>query len=138
MANYASKHLKLELADSGDVLRDISSFVRSFNGIDIESMTQEGHAFLDTWVTNLFTGMSKVNAMTLEGFYNDAANTPVSLYARGASRRFQITWDAGGGPAARVTLLTVLMQKFTRTPVLGELTKFSLTLLPASSVTTDS
>lgn len=123
MANYGSSSLVIELSDSGDTLRDISQQVRTVNGVDIENMTTESHGFGDSWVENLWTGMSKIADITLEGFYNDASNTPATLYARGATRRIKFTW---GG--SKTTEVPVIMSKFSRDPKLGDLTHYKLTL----------
>jgi hypothetical protein len=130
MANYSSQNVVIELKDSGGTYRDISQHVRTCNGIDIENLTTETHAFGDSWIENSWTGMSKVNDITLEGIYDDAANTPATLYSRGASRDFRITW--GGG---KQTYLTTIMAKFSRDPKLGELTHYKMVLKPASSLT---
>lgn len=134
MAKYASKDTVIKLSDGvgGGVgtLQDISQHVRSINGIEIESLSQESHAFGDSWVEVLGTGMSKVNPITIEGFYDDSANTPATLWGRGETRNLEVTY--GGGKKSTVN---VVMQKFSRTPVLGEITKYSMTLLPSGPQT---
>jgi hypothetical protein len=130
MSNYASKDLKIELADASDVLVDISAAVRQINGFEVEAMTQESHGFGKSWVENLFNGMSKASPVQIDGFYDDAANTPSTLWVRGATRRFKLTY---GG--TKTSLVSVIMQKFNRNPVNGSLTNFSMTLLPTGAVT---
>jgi hypothetical protein len=129
MANYGSKDTIIELTDASAVYHDISAHVRTFNGIDVENLTQEVHGFGETWVKNLWTGMSKVNDITFEGFYSDTTNTPAQLYARGALRSLRVTW--GGG---KTTTTDVIMSKFSRDPKLGELTHYKMVLKPASDL----
>jgi len=123
MSKYGSNSLKLELSDATDVLVDISHEVRTFNGIEIENLTTESHGFGDSWVENTWTGMKKLADITLEGFYDDASNTPVALYAAGALRRLKVTW--GGGKSTEVP---VMMAKFDRDPKLGDLTHYKIML----------
>jgi hypothetical protein len=129
MSVFGSKDLIIEVTDASAVYHDISVHVRTVSGIDVENMTQEVHGFGDTWVKNLWTGMSKVNDITLEGFYNDTTDTPAMLYARGALRSIRFTW--GGG---KTTTTDVIMSKFSRDPKLGELTHYKMTLKPASDL----
>jgi hypothetical protein len=127
MPRYGSKDLIIELTDASAVYQDISVHVRTVSGFDVENLTQEVHGFGQTWVTNLWTGMSKVADITLEGFYDDTTGTPATLYARGALRSLRFTW--GGGAT---TTTDVILAKFSRDPKLGELTHYKLTLKPAS------
>jgi hypothetical protein len=129
MAQHGSIDTIIELTDASAVYHDISVHVRTFNGIDVENLTQEVHGFGQSWVTNLWTGMSKVNDITFEGFYNDTTGTPAQLYARGALRSLRVTW--GGGKTSTVD---VIMSKFSRDPKLGELTHYKLVLKPASDM----
>jgi hypothetical protein len=130
MANYASKDTLIELTDGADALKDISAAVRTINGITIEALTQESNGFGKTWLESLTTGMAKVDPIQIDGFYDDAANTPSTLWARGASRRLRVTY--GGGKS---TTVPVIMQKFSRNPINGSLTSFSMTLLPSGAPT---
>ena len=127
---YGSKDTILELTDASAVYHDISAQVRTFNGVDVENLTQEVHGFGETWVKSLWTGMSKVNDITFEGFYNDTTDTPAQLYARGALRSLRVTW--GGG---KTTTTDVIMAKFSRDPKLGELTHYKMTLKTSGAPT---
>ena len=133
MAEYGSKDLVIEFSDSGDTLHDITNDVREVNGVEIEALLQESHGFGKQWVEQAFTGMSKVNPVTMKGFYNDKANGVDALWnAKGATRRIKFTW---GG--AKTTEFQVLIQKYNRQPVNGQLTDAMVTLAPSGSVSED-
>jgi hypothetical protein len=130
MANYGSKDLLIELQDAGAVYRDITQYVRSLNDVEIEALIEQSHSFGDAWAEFLYTGFAKANAITLQGIYDDAANTPYALFVRGASRNLRITW--GGG---HQTVFPSLMQKWARGPQLEKAHTYKLTLQPTGAPT---
>jgi hypothetical protein len=132
MAQYGSNNLKVEFADSGATLRDMSSYVRTINGFDVQAILVEGHTFGDTWVKSLFTNIKKAADVVMGGYYNDAASTgPDAVFnAVGASRELKLTW---GG--TKTSDCTSLILNYKRLPVLNDLTKFEVTVRPSGTVT---
>jgi len=129
MANYGSKDLTITLTDAGAVARDITQYVRTFNGLTIEALLEQMHAYGDQWEEWLFAGFKKAGALEIAGIYDDAANTPYALWSAGATRQMVITW--GGG---RTSTFSVLMQKWHRGPELEKAHKYSMTLQPSGAV----
>lgn len=141
MANYSSVNLKLELKDSGGTYRDISNFVRASTLLEIEAMLEESHAYGDDWQEFLSTGFNKWSPFTIDGHYDDASNTPSSLWSKGATRLMKITWDATpasgapSAPAARTTIISVIMTKYKRTVNMEKLHTYTMTLQPVGPPT---
>jgi len=130
MSNYGSKDLKIELADAGAVLRDISQLVRAVNGASIEALVQDSHAFGDSWGEVLYTGFAKMGAVVLDGLYDDGANTPDALWSRGATRQLKFTWGS-----TKTTSFNVVMTKYDRSPEIEKAHKYQMTLTPTGAVT---
>lgn len=131
MPKYSSVDFKIEISDETGQLIDLSSYIDTVNELNIEALLQEGHAFGDAWVKQLFTGVKQGQAVTAEGFYDDAAGGPNEvLNALGDTRNVVLTW---GG--ANKSTFSVIITNYSRKPVRGELTKFSSTLTPTGEIT---
>ena len=94
MATYGYPDLKIEVDDSGSQARDVSAYVTSINGANIETILQEITAAGDdqeAWVDVVF---KRMEPLTLAGPHDDAA---LSLFA--------ITRDALGD--TRTVLITI-------------------------------
>lgn len=130
MATYGSNSIVIELKDSGGTYRDISVFVNKVSDVAVEAMTDDVHGFGEAWKRMVYSGSNQLSTITIEGVYDDGTNTPYALWTLGATRLFRVTW--GGG---HTTTLSVIMSKFTRSPVQDKVTTFKMELQPASSVT---
>ena len=94
MATDGFPDRKIEVDESGPQARDVSAYVTSINGANSETILQEITAAGDdqeAWVDVVF---QRMEALTLAGPHNDAAN---SLFA--------ITRDALG--STRTVLITI-------------------------------
>jgi hypothetical protein len=117
-------------------MHDLSQYIREVGGVNIEALTQESHAFGDAWVEHLYTGVRRVNEITLSGYYDDAAATgPHALFGQtsdiGAER--EIEFDFG---SSDIVHFDYLLASYNRMPVVGELTRFEATIRPTGAVTT--
>lgn len=134
MTQYGSNQIALQFDDSGGTLRTISNYIRTFNGIELEAIIQESHAFGDAWFESVATGVKKGSDITLEGYYDDAGtdgpNLLFNAVGNTVTRTFTATW--GGGKS---TSFECVIVKYARQPVLNELTKFQVTLRPTGLVT---
>lgn len=130
MSTYGSNSFVIELKDSGGTYRDISVFVNKVSDVTVEALTDDVHGFGEAWKRMVYSGSNQLATITLEGVYDDGANTPYALWALGATRLLRFTW---GG--SHTTVMSVIMSKFTRAPVLDKVTTFKMELQPASSVT---
>ncbi len=137
MANYGSNSLtfKIDLADAGSLV-NISNFVRSINGFEVERLLTESTAFGDSWVEHLQTGLRRGNDIEIGGFYDDtaAASGPEGLnigaVTHAVTRTVEITW---GG--SKTSTFEVWIQKYARTPSVGNLTEWRAVLRPSGTVT---
>ncbi|MCG3168182.1 MAG: hypothetical protein POELPBGB_03982 [Bacteroidia bacterium] len=137
MANYGSNSLtfKIDLADAGSLV-NISNFVRTINNFEIERLLTESTAFGDAWVEHLQTGLRRGNDIEIGGFYDDtaAASGPEGLnigaVTHAVTRTVEITW---GG--SKTSTFEAWIQKYTRTPSVGNLTEWRAVLRPSGAVT---
>jgi len=137
MANYGSANLvfKVDLADGG-ALVNISNFLRTINGFEVERLLTESTAFGDSWVEHLQTGLRRGNDIEIGGFYDDtaAASGPeglnIAAVTHAVTRTVEITW---GG--TKTSTFEVWIQKYSRKPSVGNLTEWSAVLRPSGAVT---
>ncbi len=123
----------------GGTGRAITNSVLTMSGVKIEAPLQLSHAFGDTWEESTPTGMRKVPAITLTGFFDDTATTgPHTVLRVGAS-------DADPQASTR-TLVVVFGNSVTFTvetfllsyEVLGKngnLTEYAAVIQPTGSAT---
>ena len=76
----AGKHGSSEITISyddgpGGTLRAVTNFILTMGAIKITANTQPSHAYGDSWEEVLPTGMSKVDALTLTGYWDDTLTT---------------------------------------------------------------
>lgn len=73
---HSSSEITIGYDDSpGGTLRQIENSVLTMSGIKIEAPNQLTHAYGDSWEESTPTGMRKVPAITLTGFFDDTATT---------------------------------------------------------------
>lgn len=132
MARYGSKDLKIEVDNSGGSLVDISDYVTTIGGFSVEAILEEGTAFSDTWVEQLFTGNKQSPAITLGGFYDDTASTgpDVILNSVGDTRSLKITLGS-----TKSYSVEAIITSYSWAPAVKTLTKFSCVLTPTGTVT---
>lgn len=134
MAQYGSNSITISFDDSGGSLRDMSNYIREFNGVTLEAILAESQAFGDSWFEAVATGMKKVEDITIGGYYDDTASTGPNVVFNAVgnttTRTLTVAW--GGGKS---TSVETVIQKYGRIPVLNDLTKFSVTVRPTGLVT---
>lgn len=131
MAKYGSNVLQIDVDDSGGTPRNMSDFITEMNGLNITGLTEESHAFLDSWVENLFTGVNRADDITFGGFFDDVALGPDAVFINSTViRTVQFTW---GG--TKTSSFECLISSYKRQGVRGELTKFEVVLKPSGTVT---
>lgn len=132
MAKYGSDDVVIEVDNSGGTLVDLSQYIDTINEINISAMLQESHAFGDSWVEQLYTGVKMTAPITIEGFYDDTSSTGPNavLNSLGDTRTFKITYGS-----TKTTSVESVITSYVRRPVRGELTRFTCTLTPTGAVT---
>lgn len=132
MATYGYPDLKIEVDDSGSAARDVSKYVTSINGANIETILQEITAAGDdqeAWVDVVF---QRMEALTLAGPHDDTA---LGLFA--------ITRDAlGSTRTVKITIggsVTISAEMIIQTNNIGFSLKakheYSVTLQPTGAIT---
>ncbi len=125
----------------GGSLRAITPYVTAIGGIKITAATQVTTAFGDTWTKNSPTGVKKVEAVQISGFFDDTATvgphvvflTPDTTIYDGTtttSRTFTIVV----GNSKTFTVETLLTD-YSVMGKNGNLTEYQATLLPTGTGT---
>ena len=128
MAKYGSDDVGISIAS-----QNLSGYIDTFNGLEIEAMLQESHAFGDSWVEQLFSGVRRGNEFTVEGFYDDDAAGPDATLGGtviGTAVAVVVTW---GG--SKTSTFSALVRAYRRLPSRGESTRFGATLVPSGAIT---
>lgn len=132
MAQYGQDALRIEVDNSAGSLVNLSPYIDTINDVEVQALLQQTDTFGDAWVEQAFTGVRRMQPVTLEGTYDDTATTgpDAVLNALGATRTLKITW---GG--TKTTTVEVVITSYVRRPTRGELTRFACTLTPTGAVT---
>ena len=139
MALYGTDDISVVMDSTAGTTVNISQSVLSISGFDVEAMLEESHTMGDSWVENAYTGLRKANEITLEGFYDDDADTGTAfmwndpgntLTSGGGTRTLAFTW---GG--TKISTVEVWIKSFKKLPSRGVLTKAQVVLTPSGAVT---
>ena len=132
MAKYGPDDFAISVDDSGGTPVVMDPYVDELDGMDIEAIIEESHAFVATWVENLYSGIRKGNPFTVGGFYDDTATTgpDVIFNALGNTRTVKLTW---GG--SKTTSFECIITKYVRTPGRNLSSRYSVTFTPTGAVT---
>lgn len=134
MAQYSSASVVISIKDNGGSSQTFTAYVRSIGNVSIEAIIQEATAFGMTWATYVSTGIKKMAAITLGGFYDTAATSgPDVLFAshEGDTRTGCVITYGG----SKTTTFDAIIQKYERMPKLGAMTEYQVTLQPTGTVT---
>lgn len=113
---------------------DLGPYITEFNGLEILAETEETHGMGAGWVAHGPTGLKRVSPITISGFYDDvAASGPHAIFGQttdiGAERNIKINF----GTTDAYPKVDVIVKRYSRRPVRGELTKFEVELLPTGT-----
>ena len=107
-------------------------FVDTLDGLAIEAIIEDSHTFGDTFTEQLYSGLRRGQAFTIEGFYNDAANSVDALFAGNEGNTFAIVMTWG---STKTSTFSALLQTWTRTPVREGTTRYAATFMPTGVIT---
>ena len=140
MAYSTPAGIKIEYDQTaGGTLVEIQSYIQTFNGVDIEQVLEEIHAFGDSWEEHLPVGIGKVGDITLGGLYDSAASpAPDALFGNripenpntGQTRTLKITWTG-----TKTTSVTAFVTSYKTTLAAEKLHVFTVQLQPSGTVT---
>lgn len=127
MANYTGADTIISFDAPDTSLKDISAYVTDISGISIEAVLEETHTFGDSWVESMAAGLRKVGDITISGFYNDAGvDGPDFLFVTPGNTVTKTLKVLFG--AAKYFQAETIIKSYTRTPIKGGLTKYSVVL----------
>lgn len=137
MAKYGSGSIVIMFDNSGGTPVNMTAYVLTFNGMDIEGVTEDSTPFGVTWREFLAAGMRGITEITLGGMYDDTAttgpdvifNAPASAPST-ATRTLTVTW---GG--TKTTSAETFIRSYRRRPAVGTITKYEVALQPTGTVT---
>jgi hypothetical protein len=137
VANSNPSGIKIEYDNGSGTPVDISQHVLSINDVDVESITEETHAFGDSWEEHTPVGIARMPAIELSGLYDDTATTgPDALFAGRApettvavTRTLTVTW---GG--TKTTSVETFLASYKRSADRNGLTKYTARLQPTGAV----
>ena len=127
MAQYNYTDLVVSVAG-----QDISAEVTEISGLRQERPTEETHGASDADVAHLEAGVTRNDDITIGGFFDDAANTPVTLLRDagiGTTVAFVVTI---GGTKTRTG--NAIVASFEDRPGRDESTKYTAVLRPTGAV----
>lgn len=133
MTKFGSPDLVISIDDSGGTPRDLSQHITEFGGIDIEALIEESHAFGDSFVEQLFSGVKRLADISVRGFYDDVAVSGPDVVFRGGegdTRTVSVTW---GG--SNITAGEAIIKNYRRNAVRGESQKYEAVLSPTGTWT---
>lgn len=139
MANSTPAGVKVEYDNAGGSLVDITQYVLTINGVDVESKLEETHTLGDSWEESKPIGVGKVAPVEIGGLYDDTVTVgPDALLANrvpetpaSATRTLKITWIAAG----HTTSVETYLIGYTRDADRNGLTKYKAKFQPTGAVT---
>ncbi len=126
----------------GGSLRAITPYVTAIGGIKITAATQVTTAFGDTWTKNSPTGVKKVEAVQISGFFDDTATvgphvvflTPdTTIYDGTTATSRTLTVVVANTP--KTFTVEVLLTSYSVIGKNGNLTEYQADLLPTGTGT---
>lgn len=116
------------VASSATGMLPMQQYIRKMNGLSIQAIVVDSHAFGDSWKESLYSGVRGARDIVIGGYYEDvAASGPHALYGQttdvGAERYHEVDFGASDVANFRTVQLD-----YTRTPLLEDLTEWEATL----------
>lgn len=132
--------IRVTTASSTGSFHNISDYVREISGLNVEAMLTESHAFGDAWVEQSYVGVNQIADITLSGFHDDSSgaatsNSPHALFGAIAALGTERVVKLNLGTTNEYPKFDVLIQSYSRTPAVGELTAFEVVLRPTGAMT---
>jgi len=135
MAKSTPSDIVVSYDDSNGNLQDISQYVQTLGGIEIENLIEETHTFGDAMEESTPVGIGKWGQVEIGGLYDDAAGGPNDLFnaalptsPNDPTRTLKVEWGNNHSTSVETILI-----KYTRQPDRSALTKFSATLQPVGN-----
>ena len=134
--DFTISAFRLTSSSATAAFHDLTQYITEFDGLELLAETQESHTMGDSWAEEAFTGLRRVSPIKIGGFYDDvAASGPHALLGNttdiGAERVIKLNF----GTTNAYPKVDVIVKRYSRKPVRGELTKFEAEFIPTGAVT---
>ncbi len=132
MANYGGDDIVIVFDNSAGTTVNVSQSVLSLSGIDVEAILEESHTFGDSWVEQAAVGLNRASDVTVQGFYDDDADTGFNFMFKnvGETRTLAVTWGS-----TKITSGEFIIKNYRRMPSRGALTKAEAVLVATGALT---
>lgn len=132
MSLYGSDDVVIDFDNSAGTTVNVTQSILSISGIDVEAILEETHTFGDSWVEQSAVGLNRVGDITVQGNYDDDADTGFNFMFKniGETRTLKVLF----GAAKSFTAETVI-KNYRRMPSRGALTKAEAVLSVTGAVT---
>lgn len=132
-----SMRVRVSTASGADAAHDISDYIRSLSGIQVEPLLQEGTAFGESWTKHHFVGVRQGAVITMAGYYDDVAGSPHSYFGQpgdiGAERMLEFSFTSTLDTFRTPAKLT----RYSRVPSLGGLMEWEAEWSPTGTPSSD-
>lgn len=136
MAKFGSDVLSITFDDQGGTPRDVTQYVTSINGVEIEAILEAITAFGDEWERHLGVGLSKMAPIVVGGFHDDTASSgPHAVFRAVDSSPSQAsrTFVAAFGGANGTVTVEARNAKYKILGKVGGITLFEATIQPSGA-----
>lgn len=134
MGHYGYDDIRIDFDDALGSATNMTSYIKTFNGIEINMGVEEATPPGVAWEAQDFAGFKAIAEVTLEGWYDDTAATgpKVVFDAVGSAttRTLKVTW--GGGKYSSVETFT---KSYNEVINKKGITTFQVVLRPTGAVT---
>lgn len=132
--DFSVTNFKITTVSATTAFHDLAPYITEFSGMEIMAEIMETHTMGDSWKEFSPTGLKSVSPITISGFYDDvAASGPVAILGNatdvGAERCIKVNF----GTTNAYPKTDVIIKRFSRKPVRGELTKFECEMQPTGA-----
>lgn len=127
MATYGQSNLSFTVGGT-----EMKNYIISINAVEIQALTEQTDAFGDSWVENTYTGIKRLQPLTIGGVFDDTATTgpDAKFNTVGTTLACVITW---GG--TKTSTFSAIVTSYKRMASRGALTKYEVNLLPTGTDT---
>jgi hypothetical protein len=130
---------KITATSATTTYHDLAQYITEYSGMEILAELMESHTMGDSWKEYSFTGLKSVSPITIGGFYDDVGTSgPHALLGNASDIGAERVVKVNFGTTNAYPKCDVIVKRYSRKPVRGELTKFEAELQPTGeySVTT--
>lgn len=138
MANkgQADFQVRVTTTSATAAYQDISNQVMEISALKMEALVEESDAFGDSWKETLYTGIRRMDDITLSGILDDVAASGVNaIFGQASDLGAERNWKLNVTTASGVIKTDVIIVSYERMPSRGALTRYQVVGRPTGAVT---